>query len=531
MSKGRKPKRNNRKKADSQEKTRGGQKEGTKTTAGKERVTRFDYLASVQHGKFPAEECRKKPLANYQDAKKPYGADKTDKEKRHMKTSLSDRNAQSVNCINKSPQDEMIIKMRKNDEDKSKNLSGGVKEDSQRKMKIAEKMEVKALDTWTAVHDKKPKPQGEKKLTERTSSNEEIFVYRKEEAREQAAKNSTEFQSVEHNEKENKPRKKLQLLEDILKMATQFESSDYVKNPRSGRKESDDQGAIFKIIKSDEEMEKLRTRNEHIAILKTRKECLPQLNNPSVKHTKNMRTIVSSNNLAGDQKPCGQPINGPVNFPARPVDSPYLSDIRQRGKKVLSSSNTKPVPVFPSKQNKSYCNLPEIYGSKKQSNLEVSISSTSDRIPSCIAMRLSPYNKPGSPPATRIHVPCIQPEARIDQVAKNNAPRIPYGGKTPPQLRPFPQSAEEIQKSLQSSKCHVQAKISVDSTKEISVISQKTVSIGCYNQKKGDYGRPIQKNRITNRNGQSHNVSACKTLMSNKPQASRNLSVSWRQGI
>ena len=97
MSKGRKPKRNNRKKADSQEKTRGGQKEGTKTTAGKERLTRFDILAFVQQRKFPAEECRKKPLANYQDAKKPCGADKTNKGKRHMKTTLADRNAQSVN--------------------------------------------------------------------------------------------------------------------------------------------------------------------------------------------------------------------------------------------------------------------------------------------------------------------------------------------------------------------------------------------------------------------------------------------------
>ena len=72
MSKGRKPKRNKRKKV-SQEKTRDGhdQKEGTKPTAGKERLTRFDILAFVQQGKFPAEECRKKPLANYQDAKKP----------------------------------------------------------------------------------------------------------------------------------------------------------------------------------------------------------------------------------------------------------------------------------------------------------------------------------------------------------------------------------------------------------------------------------------------------------------------------
>ena len=83
LSKGRKPKRNKRKKV-SQEKTRGGQKEGTKPTAGKERLTRFDILAFVQQRKFPAEECRKKPLANYQDAKKPCGADKTNKEKRHM---------------------------------------------------------------------------------------------------------------------------------------------------------------------------------------------------------------------------------------------------------------------------------------------------------------------------------------------------------------------------------------------------------------------------------------------------------------
>ena len=38
-------------------------------------------------------------------------------------------------------------KLRKNDADKSKNLSGAVKADSQREMKIAEEMEVKALDT------------------------------------------------------------------------------------------------------------------------------------------------------------------------------------------------------------------------------------------------------------------------------------------------------------------------------------------------------------------------------------------------
>ena len=204
-------------------------------------------------------------------------------------------------------------------------------------------------------------------MTERTSSNEEVFVYRKEEAREQDAKNSTEFQSVGHNEKENRPRKNFQLLEDIL-MATQFESS-YNKNPRPGRKESDDQGAIFKINKSDKEMEKIRPRNEHVAILKTRKKCLTQINNSSVKQTKNVRTVVSSKNLAGDQKSFGQLLNGPVNFPAPPVDSPYRSDIRQRGMKILSthqpSSNMKPMAVFPPKQNKSYCNLPEIYDPKK----------------------------------------------------------------------------------------------------------------------------------------------------------------------
>ena len=47
--------------------------------------------------------------------------------------------------------------MRKNDADKSANLSGAVKADSQREMKIAEEIEVKALDAWTAVHDKKKK--------------------------------------------------------------------------------------------------------------------------------------------------------------------------------------------------------------------------------------------------------------------------------------------------------------------------------------------------------------------------------------
>ena len=213
---------------------------------------------------------------------------------------------------------------------------------------------------------KKTETLGERKLTERTSTSEEVFVYRKEEAREQGAKNSTEFQSVGHNEKENRRRKKCQLLEDILKMATQFESS-YNKNPRPGRKESDDQR---KINKSDKEMEKIRPRNEHVAILKTRKKCLTQINNSSVKQTKNVRTVVSSKNLAGDQKSFGKLLNGPVNFPAPPVDSPYRSDIRQRGMKILSthqpSSNMKPMAVFPPKQNKSYCNLPEIYDSKKQ---------------------------------------------------------------------------------------------------------------------------------------------------------------------
>ena len=132
------------------------------------------------------------------------------------------------------------------------------------------------LGQLSMTKKKKKKTTGERKLTERTSTNEEVFVYRKEEAREQGAKNSTEFQSVGHNEKENRRRKKCQLLEDILKMATQFESS-YNKNPRPGRKESDDQGAIFKINKSDKEMEKIRPRNEHVAILKTRKK-MPDAN-------------------------------------------------------------------------------------------------------------------------------------------------------------------------------------------------------------------------------------------------------------
>ena len=245
-----------------------------------------------------------------------------------------------------------------------------------------------------------------------------------------------------------------------------------------------------------------------------------------------MRTIVSSNNLAGDQKPCGQPLNGPVNFPARPVDSPYLSDIRQRGKKVLSthqpSSNTKPVPVFPSKQNKSYCNLPEIYGSAKQSH----VIPVSDRVSACSAMRRNAYNEPGSPPATRIHVPHIPPKATIGHAAIRKK-CTSHAGEIPSQLRKPSQSAEEIQiKCLQPPNRHAQTKISVDRTMEEFVALQnkneKTVSISCYNQKKGENGRLTRRNRNTNVSTQ--NISAYNRMVSNGPQASRKLFLSRRQG-
>ena len=114
MCEGRKSKRNKTKKADLQEKSRGGEKEGTKATAGKEKKKNFEFIASVQQGKLAEEEYRKKPRGNYQDAKKPCGADKSEKENRHKKTTLADRNGKSVMCIEKSPQDAFMTKRRTN---------------------------------------------------------------------------------------------------------------------------------------------------------------------------------------------------------------------------------------------------------------------------------------------------------------------------------------------------------------------------------------------------------------------------------
>ena len=136
MYEGRKPKRNKTKKAELQEKSRGGEKEGTKTTAGKEKKKNVEFLDSVQQGKLAEEKCRKKPRGNYQEkTKKPCGTDKSEKENRHKKTTLADRNRKNDNSVEKSPQDAFMTKRRTNKVDESKNLSGARKEDSQRKIK------------------------------------------------------------------------------------------------------------------------------------------------------------------------------------------------------------------------------------------------------------------------------------------------------------------------------------------------------------------------------------------------------------
>ena len=529
MCEGSKPKRNKSKKTDLKEKSRGGKKEGSKATASKEKNENFEFLASVQQGKLAEEKCRKKPRGNSQDAKKPCGVDKREKENRHMKTTLADRNGKSVNCVEKSPQNAFLTKRCTSKLDKSKNISGARMEDSQRKMKMVEELEVKALDTWTAVRDKKRKAKEKKQMTERTSSNEEVFGHRKEEAREQNVEKSIEFQSVEYNEKERRLKKKLQLLDEIMKMDTNVESSDCNKIPKPGRKERNDHTTISEQMiekknkRSDEELQRTPTHNGLVTI--PREDHLKQLNSPPTLNAKTVPSAVGPINHARGQKPCGQPLNGPVKVPARPVDSPCLSDIRQRGMKVLSthqpSSNTKPMAVFPSKQSKSHCNFPEICGSIKQTHTDAS-SSSSYRIPACSAMRLSPYNKPGRPPATRIHVPPYIPTgATTDQVAKKTTTRAP----TAREMMRIPQSAEKIENLVHTTNLHAKSKALVDRTKVL-VISQSkretTVSIKCCIQKKVDDERPLPAEK-TNRNANSQNFSAYKTGTSKGPPSSRKL--------
>ena len=490
MCEGRKPKRNKTKKPHLQEKSRGGEKEGTEATAGKEK-------------------------------KKPCGADKSEKENRHKKTTLGDRNRKNDNCLEKSPEDAFMTKRRSNKVDARK-------EDSQRKMKLAEELEVKALDNWTAVRDKR-KAKEKEKMAERPSSNEEDFGHRKEEAREQNVQKSTEFQSVECYKKEGRSTKKLQLLDEIMKMDTNVEYSDCNKNPKPGRKERNDHTTISEQMfekkrRSAEKIQRTPTRNGLVTI--PREDHLKQINSPPTINAKTVRSVVGPINHTPGQKPCDQPLNGPVNFPARPVDSPYLSDIRQRGKKVLSthqpSSNTKLVAVLTSKQNKSNCNFPEIYGSKQQAHTDAFSSSSSDRIPVCSAMRLSPYNKPGRPPATRIHVPPYIPtEATIDQVAKKTTTRAP----TAKEMIRIPHSSEKIQNFVQTTNLQAKSRATVDRTKVL-VISQSkrktTVSIRCCIQKKVDDERPLLAGK-TNRNTNSQKFSAYKTGTSKGSPSSRKL--------
>ena len=529
MCEGRKPKRNKTKKADLQEKSRGGEKEGTDVTAGKEKKKNIEFLNSVQQGKLVEEECRKKPRGNYQEkTKKPCGADISEKKTRHKKTTLADRNRMNDNCVEKSPQDAFMTKRRTNKVDKSKNLSDARKEDSQRKMKLAEELEVKALDTWKAVRDIKRRAKEKEKMAERPSSNEEVFGHRKEEAREQNVQKSAEFQSVECSEKERRPKKKLQLLDEIMKMNTDVEPSDCNKNPIPGRKERHDHTThseqMFEKKRSDEKIQRTPNRKRLVTI--PREDHLKQVNSPPTLNAKTVRSIVSPVNHIRGQKPCGQPLNGPVKVPARPLDSPYLSDIRQRGDKFLSthqpSSNTKPVAVYPSKQGKSHCNFPEIYGSIKQARTDASSSSSSDRIPVCSAMRLSPYNKPGRPPATRIHVPPYIPtEATTDQIAKKTTTRAP----TAREMIRIPQSSEKIQNFVQTTNLQAKSKATVDRTKVL-VISQSkretTVSIRCCIQKKVDDERPLLAGK-TNRNTNSQKFSAYKTGTSKGSPSSRKL--------
>ena len=500
MNEGSKHTRNNTKKPVQQE--TGGKRKVTKTTAETNKRPDSKHQASVPRVKFAEEENGKKSRGNYQDAKKPDAADKTEKKKRHKKTTMADKDGQSVHCVTKGSENEATTKMRTSNEDKSKIRSGAEKEvNIQRKMKMAEQVEVKALET--AVRNKKAKAEEKEKIKEQTRSTDNRSGRREDDVSEQNIQKSEEFQSVECNEKETKPKKKLQLLEEILRLDRESRSQDNNRNPKPGRKERNTDSAIseqiieVKVNRPDAKLQKTPTKKRHVTIPKTQGECMKQINSASAINTKNVRPVVGPNTLTRDQEANGQSLYGPVNFPARAVDSPYISDIRHRGQKVLNThrqpcSNKKPMPVVPSKESKIHCNLPEIYGSVKQSHGDLSVIPASDRVSTCSAMRRNAYKEPGSPPATRIHVPHIPPEATTGHAAIRKT-RTSYAGEIPSQVRKPSQSAEEIQiKCLQSPNRHVQTKISVDCTMEDFVALQnkneKTVSISCYNQKKGENG-------------------------------------------
>lgn len=507
------------------EKGRGGEKEGPKTSSAKGRQPKLISLAAVQR-KFVDEKCRKKLPGNYQVAKKPNATDKTENERHHKKTTVADQNGQS--SVRKTPKNEVMTKKQIHNMDKIENrgLAGAQKEISERKMKMAEQMEVKALDTWTAVHEKKVKSKEKEKMTEQKYSCAESFGHIKE-VREQNIQKSKDIKSVEYDGKEKSPKKKLQLLE-IRKMDTHSESSDFNKNLEPGRKEMKDPRAMSeqsfeKENASNEKMQKMRRRNENVTvtILETRKD-LKQMNSPSLINTKNVRPTLSPNILARDQQSCGQPLHKPLTVSARPVDSPYVSDIRQFGMKVLNThqpnSMKNPASVVNTTQSKGHCNLPNIYDSKKQSSSEVYVSSASNRIPANSAMMFNVYNKPGSPPATRIHVPpYVPPQTTTEQIPTKNTTRTP--GKNSSPLIKCPQSSEEIRNCVHT------PKVPVDRTKGILVISQnkkgKKVSFRCCIQENVDNGRPISENRNGNRKVNSKNISAYKIVMSNEYQASR----------
>ena len=519
MCEGSKPVDQNRKKADSPEKGRGGEKEGPKTSSAKGRQTKFISLAAVQR-KLVDEKCRKKLPGNYNVAKKPNATDKTENERHHKKTTVNvaDQNGQS--SVKKIPKNEVMTKKQIHNMDKS--VAGAQKEISERKMKTAEQMEVKALDTWTAVHEKKVKRKEKEKMPDAES-----FGHIKE-VREQNMKKSKDFKSVEYDGKENSPKKKVQLLEEIRKMDTHSQSLDCNKNLKPGRKEKRDPRAMSeqsfeKENVSNEKMQKIRRRNEHVTvtILETQKD-LKQKNSPSLINTKNVRPTLSPNILARDQQSCGQPLHKALTVSARPVDSPYVSGIRQCGMKVLNThqpnSKKNPASVVTTTQSKRHCNLPDIYDTKKQSGSEVYISSPSNRIPANSATMFNVYNKPGSPPATRIHVPPFVPlQTTTEQIPTKDITRTP-AQKSSPVIK-CPQSSEEIRNCVHT------PKVPVDRTKGVLVISQnkkeKTVSFRCCIQKKVDNGRPISENRNGNRKVTSKNISAYKIVMSNEYQASR----------
>ena len=533
MNEGSKQTRNNTKKTAQQE--TGGKRKGTKTTAETNKRPDSKHQASVPRVKFAEEENRKKSRRNHQDAKKPDAAEKTEEKRRQKKTALADKDGQSIHCVTKGPENEATKRRTcTSNEDKSKIPRGTGKEvNMQRKMKMAEQMEVRAFET--DVRNKKAKAEEKEKIKEQTRSTDNRSGRREDDVSEQNIQKSEEFQSVECNEKETKPKKKLQLLEEILRLDRESRSQDNNRNPKPGRKERNADSAIseqiieVKVNRPDAKLQKTPTKKGHVTIPKTQGECMKQINSASAINTKNVRPVVGPN----IQEASGQSLYGPVNFPARAVDSPYISDIRHRGQKVLNThrqpcSNKKPMPVVPSKESKIHCNLPKIYGSAKQSH----VITASDQVSACSAMRRNAYNEPGSPPAKCIHVPHIPPKATIGHAAIRKI-CTSHAGEIPSQLRKPSQSAEEIQiKCLQPPNTHVETKISVDRTMEEFVALQnkneKTVSISCYNQKKGENGRLTRRNRNTNVSTQ--NISAYNRMVSNGPQATRKLSLSRRQG-